>query len=322
MILIQSLSADQTTNNVIKWLNKFKCPWIRLNDVVKIKSINYTNESFIVETEADGFHFKDIKGYWFRRGEFVHSIKSLKFSNLKFRKKFERYLLEETGSVIEFLKEQLNELPHIGSYKSCVNINKHNILIKAKRLGLSVPPFIITDRKINVLKFLKLQGKIITKPLHLPFDYHTPYYWYPTYTVSVDEVIVKNLPEQFQTTLFQKEIEKEFEVRIFYLMGEFYSMAIFSQNNVRTQIDFRVYDYRKPNRKVPYKIPIDLESKLLRLMEELELQSASIDVLYSKDHKYYFLEVNPIGQFGMVSHPCNYFLERKIAEQLNKFECA
>jgi hypothetical protein len=30
----------------------------------------------------------------------------------------------------------------------------------------------------------------------------------------------------------------------------------------------------------------------------------------------YFLEVNPAGQFGMVSTPCNYYLEEKIAEVL------
>ena len=29
-----------------------------------------------------------------------------------------------------------------------------------------------------------------------------------------------------------------------------------------------------------------------------------------------FLEVNPVGQFGMVSLPCNYQLEKRIAQYL------
>jgi hypothetical protein len=35
-----------------------------------------------------------------------------------------------------------------------------------------------------------------------------------------------------------------------------------------------------------------------------------------------FLEINPVGQFGMVSHPCNYYLEKRIAQNLinSKYE--
>jgi hypothetical protein len=36
----------------------------------------------------------------------------------------------------------------------------------------------------------------------------------------------------------------------------------------------------------------------------------------TKKGEYVFLEVNPIGQFGMVSAPCNYNLEKKIAQYL------
>lgn len=322
MILIQSLSADQTTTNVVKWLNKFQCSWKRLNDLTKTKSINYVDENFVIETEKDTINFKNVKGYWFRRGKIIPFIKILKFSNIKFRKKLEHYLFEEMDSVVEFFKERLSQIPHIGSYETCVNVNKHLILLKAQKLGLNIPPFIITNNKTDVVNFLRSYKKIITKPLHLPFDYSTSNYWYPTYTVSVNEMSINNFPQHFQSTIFQKEIEKKFELRIFFLMGEFYSMAIFSQNNQKTRTDFRMYDYRKPNRKVPYKIPSDLMEKLSLLMKDLNLQSASIDVLYSIDGKYYFLEVNPIGQFGMVSYPCNYFLEKRIAQELNKFECA
>jgi hypothetical protein len=41
-------------------------------------------------------------------------------------------------------------------------------------------------------------------------------------------------------------------------------------------------------------------------------------LIYAKDSNYYFLEVNPEGQLGMVSLPCNYYLEKKIAKELIK----
>ncbi|MPT35513.1 MAG: hypothetical protein E2604_10600 [Flavobacterium sp.] len=58
--------------------------------------------------------------------------------------------------------------------------------------------------------------------------------------------------------------------------------------------------------------------KLKKLMKVLKLNSGSIDMLVSSNNEYVFLEVNPIGQFGQVSKPCNYYLEKQIAKELNK----
>jgi glutathione synthase/RimK-type ligase-like ATP-grasp enzyme len=53
-------------------------------------------------------------------------------------------------------------------------------------------------------------------------------------------------------------------------------------------------------------------------MLQLELTTASIDLIVDLNENYVFLEVNPDGQFGMISYPCNYYLEKEIANQLTK----
>ena len=55
-------------------------------------------------------------------------------------------------------------------------------------------------------------------------------------------------------------------------------------------------------------------------MDNLKLNSGSIDLVYTKDEDYYFLEVNPVGQFAMVSEPCNYYLEKIVAQKLSENE--
>ena len=55
-------------------------------------------------------------------------------------------------------------------------------------------------------------------------------------------------------------------------------------------------------------------------MQGLELETGSLDLLVTPDGREVFLEVNPVGQLGMVSHPCNYQLERKIAQLLLRKE--
>lgn len=93
-------------------------------------------------------------------------------------------------------------------------------------------------------------------------------------------------------------------------------MAIFSQQSEQTKIDFRKYDPVKPNRCTPYKLPAEIENKIDRLMRRIKINSGSIDMIYSPNGQYYFLEVNPIGQFGMTSFPCNYPIEKRIAQYL------
>lgn len=97
---------------------------------------------------------------------------------------------------------------------------------------------------------------------------------------------------------------------------KFYSMVIFSQNNEKTKVDFRNYDREKPNKVGPYKLPKNIESKLIKLMETIGLNTGSIDLVKGLDGDYYFLEVNPSGQFGMTSFPCNYNLHKKVANYL------
>ena len=95
-------------------------------------------------------------------------------------------------------------------------------------------------------------------------------------------------------------------------------MAIFSSKNIKTQVDFRQYDDKLPNRNVPYKLKNTEISRIKKFMKMAKLETGSLDIICSTDNSMYFLEVNPLGQFGMVSGPCNYYIEKEIAERLIK----
>jgi glutathione synthase/RimK-type ligase-like ATP-grasp enzyme len=126
----------------------------------------------------------------------------------------------------------------------------------------------------------------------------------------------KNIPNLFFPSLFQEKIKKKFEIRVFFLLGECYSMAIFSQNDDETKVDFRRYNLEKQNYRVPYNLPENIKNKIKIFMKNQGLNTGSLDIILSEEMKYYFLEVNPVGQFGMVSYPCNFKLEKRIAEKL------
>jgi hypothetical protein len=140
------------------------------------------------------------------------------------------------------------------------------------------------------------------------------------FTSPLDLAAIATLPERFAASLFQEHVDKDYELRIFYLDGDAYAMAIFSQLDPQTRTDFRRYNRERPNRTVPFLLRPETAGRIRLLMDDLALETGSIDMLQARDGREVFLEVNPVGQLGMVSHPCNYHLERKIAELLIRKE--
>jgi glutathione synthase/RimK-type ligase-like ATP-grasp enzyme len=137
-------------------------------------------------------------------------------------------------------------------------------------------------------------------------------------TKTISRANLRYVPDVFFPSLVQEKVNKKFEIRTFYLDGACHAMAIFSQQNKNTREDFRNYDNARPNRTVPYKLPADIEHRLQQLMQALGFRAGSIDLMVDVHGNYIFLEINPEGQFGMVSYPCNYYLEKKLARLLSK----
>ena len=318
MILINSINEDYSTDEVVRWLCKYDIKFIRLNGKVEITNIKYINNTLKLSIKNnEEICLNKIKAYWYRRGDFYNKIDVLNSSNQNFNDELEEFLIKENNALLDFFLDHLkNEIPSIGDSKSCIDVNKNINLIAAKNIGLLIPDFLLTSKKHEVNEFIVKQSRIITKSINVVFNYSDDDDWYPSYTNEVTLESLDKFPDNFQTSLFQKRLDKKYDIRSFYLDEKIYSMAIFSQNDEQTETDFRKYIYDRPNRSIPFKLPDSIENKVISLMKKLKYESGSIDFVYTRDSQFYFLEINPIGQFGMTSYPCNYQLEKKIAENL------
>lgn len=188
----------------------------------------------------------------------------------------------------------------------------------AQSVGLTIPCTIITNNKIDLESFVKENSiqDLIIKPIKDGTLIGSEKGCYVIYTSKVTKEL-EEIPDSFFPSLFQEAIPKVIEIRVFFYKGECYSMAIFSSRDEKTSVDFRNYNFEKPNRYVPYKLPKTVENKVQKFMNCLDMISGSLDILLNKDNnEYVFLEVNPVGQFSMVSFPCNYYLERVVANSL------
>jgi ATP-GRASP peptide maturase of grasp-with-spasm system len=196
------------------------------------------------------------------------------------------------------------------------SLNKLDVLQRAARAGIATPATLVTTGREAARRFCDRHGTVITKPIGEVDAFIEGEISHFLFTTALGPAEIEALPESFAPSLFQERVEKAYELRVFYLDGEFHAMAIFSQNDPQTRTDFRQYNRERPNRNVPYRLSPRLAGSLRRLMDELQLETGSIDLLVTGDGREVFLEINPVGQFGMVSKPCNYHLERKVAELL------
>lgn len=319
MILIISINYEQSTSEVAEWLLYSKAEFEIINEtntIMHILSIlNERDDDITIITNSERkINFSNVQSVWYRRGNFNNGNGVLNDNKNEQAKEVDYFVQiahAEWKCTADWLFKNLKNKLEIGDYFK-TNPNKLDVLKLAKNIGLLIPDSIITSKKEDLLNSKwKIINKNISNIAHVAIQDKS-------YCNRTVEINIEDLPETFFPSLFQKLIIKKYELRIFFLHNKFYSMAIFSQEDDKTSIDFRNYNHLKPNRTVPFQLPFDIKCKLMKLMKLMGLNTASIDMMVTPKDEYVFLEVNPDGQFGMVSYPCNYFIEREIANILVK----
>jgi ATP-GRASP peptide maturase of grasp-with-spasm system len=321
---ILSDEEDNTTDVVLDWLIYLKKKYVRLNDTNKLSKpcilIGDDVEMIKFKLKDDEFNLSDFDYYWYRRGAINFEYKLIDLENKNIQRATDFSIRNEISEIVKFLNLTLESKNKIGSFYDNHTNKLYNLKI-AKKHELNIPQTLVTNDKKELVSFLIKHKRIITKPLgQSGLYYSNDEFYIDGLTAEITAEIIDQLPDDFQISLFQKYIPKKYELRIFYLKGNCYSSAIFSQLDKQTEIDFRNYNREKPNRVCVFNLPKNIENKIQKLMYELSMDSGSIDMIVNESNEYVFLEVNPVGQFAQVSYPCNYYLEKKVAETIiNEF---
>jgi ATP-GRASP peptide maturase of grasp-with-spasm system len=321
MILIYTQANDYSTDDVIDYLGYYNAPFKRVNGSDPIVD---TSKAFSIDLSQS--REQVYSSVWNRRPVrkmFNPSVTEEMLINPEREKAILPWIRithsKNMNDASEYAVLNHPNAKTLGTFDKN-DVNKHLVISAALSNGVDVPASIFTNSKADLIAFKnKFPAGIITKcNAVFMMDYDNNSKTMALYTEIVRDEMINELPELFFPTFFQEKLEKEFEIRTFYLNGKFFSMAMFTQRNAQTSVDFRRYDRENMNRRVPYQLPTALEQKLTAMMQEIGHNTGSMDIVKTKDGRLVFLEVNPVGQFGMTSVPCNYQLERHIAEYLIK----
>ena len=135
------------------------------------------------------------------------------------------------------------------------------------------------------------------------------------YTTRVDESFVESIDRNDGMPIYlQEEVKKECDVRVTVVGQYVYAAKIHSQGSLITEVDWRKSTTLLPHEKI--NLPPDIQSKCLELCAQFCLDFAAIDFILDKNKTYWFLEVNPNGQWAWIEELLNYPISKDIVELL------
>ncbi|WP_415328289.1 MvdC/MvdD family ATP grasp protein [Chryseobacterium sp. MMS23-Vi53] len=312
MILCITHSKDFYNIDIFfEYLKTKNIPYFRLNSdrLNHLQKISI-NEFFFELTDEFGNYFnsKNIQAVWHRKSWRIDIPEELD-------QDYQKIFLKEYSTLRYNLFTILEDVPWINPFENENKIdgNKMFQLKIAQKNSLLIPKTIFSNDEEKITTFFheNCNGKMVAK-LHGVIsksmggeDLFS--------TTIIDEDSLEHISDiAYCPMIFQPYIDKEYELRILYMDGEFFTGKINNSENADWRVADGNYFWSE------YDLPENIKFNLNSMMKEMGLYIGAIDMIKSKDGNYYFLEVNPQGEWGMLQKELNFPIAERIADNLIK----
>lgn len=252
----------------------------------------------------------DIHSAWYLRENYTQSRVLSQSIETKFAENETRQALRSLFSILEC--KWINRSESIER----INSNKLYQQLIATRCGLSVPKTIISNNSVEVGKFSDTENGLLLKSIGFTkLDDEGNYVLYSE-RFSREELAINDMAIRSCPVYGQEYVEKRYEYRVMVIGTRVLSCRIDSQASSMTKVDWRHYDFENVEHK-QVDLPIALQEKLLRFMEEVDLRYGALDLIETQKGDFVFLEVNPSGQWGWIADLAGLPIPEAVAEMLD-----
>ena len=187
-------------------------------------------------------------------------------------------------------------------------------LHQAQSFGFKIPRTIISNNFDAITEHFSSYKEILYKPLSY---YISP----PKKILYANSVAMEDLPQHKENIsiapcIFQKYIDKHYELRITVVGDNIFPVKIYSQENPNAKLD-----WRREQLHLQYEaVTLDpaLEKKILAFHEAMGLAYGAYDFIAENDGTYTFLEVNPVGQWLWLETILKLDISNAVAQLLMK----
>lgn len=294
LVLIISQRQDATADFIEQKLSDKHIPRCRINTETFATNwiINWEygnrDKQYLITTNRS-ISFDSIKTIWYRRPQ--DPIISETITNSSARD----FTLEEWKTCLS-AAWQLLLRPNVVwvSYPDLIRSasRKPKQLQLARKLGFNVPHTLLTNDPVRMLEFRKANPNgVVFKALHQS-KLESDKGCFFSYTGALtDEVCIELERLPLAPVLFQEYVKPEFEVRVTVIGSQ-----VFAAKCKVAILDWRRVWVEDQNW-TPMTLPRSIAANCRKLVKAYGLKFGTIDLIYTPQGKWFFLELNPNGQW-------------------------
>jgi glutathione synthase/RimK-type ligase-like ATP-grasp enzyme len=190
----------------------------------------------------------------------------------------------------------------------------------AAKLGFNVPRTLSTTGSKAAAQFMDSEGDVVVKSMAttLPIVNNKVHYFYTTKVAAGRQIDLRGL--HVAPAIFQQAIETTTDLRVTVVGSEVFAAAVHDggQEDYPAIRDWRRAAVAGKLHFEEYKLPERLQEQCVALTHALGLQYGAIDLLVDKQGKYWFLEINPNGQWAFVEDDTGQPIGKAIAGLLER----
>ena len=309
MILILSSEDDLHVQRVVSHLplGTYQVLNLRTMGVVSFLEFDPVNGSSTISflNNSQAFSLSDITSIWYRRPRYKRGSEGGEEWKRVFAENEERCVFDGMWRYLGDTVRWLNN-----PFANRMAENKLWQLYIAKEIGFELPQTLVTNNPDSLRRFANENGDIVYKPVaksHIerPNDAPLIFLTKPIKKFELDKLVSR---VSVTPCLFQKYIEKQFEIRVTILGDQVFAAAQYSQENMETRHDWRRDPTKVRHEKV--ELPTEIQQRCIALVRKMGLTFGAIDIIFTPDERFIFLEINPNGQWlwieDLVAHPISH----------------
>lgn len=311
MILLITNKRDLTTDFIVVELRRRGRAFHRLNtEDMPQASVRFDPRAggrWAIETSDLDLRLEDVGAAYYRRPGAPEPAGARDEATAK-------YLADEWSAVTKALWNALEGRWLSSPFAILRAEDKPRQLAMASALGFDVPETLISNDFAAASAFVAKAGAI-GKPLrHSLIERGDAGEVLFTARLdplkSMDRTAVSLAP-----VIYQREVRKAYDVRATVIGDRVFAAAIYSQDHDETEVDWRS-GTRLDLRHEAIELPADIIDKCRALTQRLDLRYGAIDLIADQDGRYWFLEINPNGQWAWIERRTGLALASAIVDEL------
>ncbi len=277
--------------------------------------LSYSYDGKEMSIVYDGKPITGIRSVWYRRPYTPER------EDLKVPAAYKDYAYSAVRKHIHDLYSMLQGTFWLTDYYTLVKAeSKPRQIELAAHLGFTIPKTLSTNNASTAEAFLKDVGDAVVKSnaSTLPVIDGKVQYFYTTRIKAGEKLDMKGL--HLGPSIFQEAIDVDKGLRVTVVGNEVFAAAIKDPQYADQPgiVDWRraYVDADHETRFEAYSLPADLEAKCIALTHALGLRFGAIDIMLDKKGEYWFLEINPNGQWAFIEEDTGQLIGKAIANLL------